>query len=429
MGCPSLRRYEGWLWLVLLLAVSRLGAAQPAQGHAFQLAKPGQRQVSFPFAIQRNLIVVSARLNGHGPYNFLLDTGVSTSIITDPLVADSLHLVRGTEYRIGGVGGQEGGLRAYETTGVRVELPGVVAPRLTWLVLSSDVLDLSGYAGTPIHGLLGAELFQSLVVAIHSQQGRLVCYDPTRYRAPKGRRWSAIPLDIDHNKAYLTAEISQLSTLAAASSLPLRLVLDTGAGHALSLETSADRRLHLPATRLRTDLGRGLTGLVSGYLGRVASVQLGRYHLPQVLTSFPDSTQVHERLPPSERSRQGNLGYEVLKRFEVVIDYPHKRLLLRATNMLREPFEHDMCGLDLLACGPRFRRYLVQRVVPESPAAAAAISEGDELLFINLVAAPDLSINDISRLLHSQNGRLVFLVVRRANGDLYSTTIHLRRQI
>lgn len=429
MKFSFLLRCRGWLWLVLLL-LGHLGAAQPAvPSGGFALAKPGRRQVSFTFITQRNLLVVAVQLNGQGPYNFLLDTGVATSLITDPAVVDALHLTRGQEYRLMGVGGEDSGLRAYETTGVRVELPGVVAPSLTLMFLSSDILDLSGYAGMPIHGLLGSELFQSLVVAIRPLQSQLVCYDPLRYQAPKGRRWSALPLLIDHNKAYLTAEVEQLAATSSLGPLPLELVLDTGAGHALSLETSADRRLHLPADRLRTDLGRGLTGLVSGYLGRVASVQLGRYHLPQVLTSFPDSGQVHGRLSAAESHRQGNLGYEMLKRFDMVIDYPHQRLLLHPTSQLHDPFEHDMCGLDLVAYGPGYHQYMVQRVVPGSPAAATDITEGEEVLAINFLPVQSLSFTDITRLLHSQDGRRLLFLLRQPNGDLHATHVRLRRRI
>ena len=374
---------------------------------------------------------MAARLNGHGPYNFLLDTGVGISLLTDPQLADSLGLAHGAEYHLAGVGGADSGLRAYEAPGVRVELPGAVAPQLKWLVLTNDVLDLSGYAGMPIHGILGAELFESLVVTILPQQSRLVLSDPAHYQAPRGRRWISLPLRLDHHKAYLTLDVAQLPVPAGTAELPLplQLVLDTGAGHALSLETSADHRLRLPAAHLRTDLGRGLSGVVSGNLGRVASLRLGRYCLPQVLTSFPDSSQVHQRLPSSERGRQGNLGYEVLKRFQVVIDYPHQRLLLRATPALNDPFEHDMCGLDLLACGPNLRRYLVQRVLPNSPATTVGIDAGEELLSINLLPVSSMTISDVSHLLHSQDGRTLLLLLRRPNGELHPTSIKLKRQI
>jgi predicted aspartyl protease len=417
--------------LLLLGLLSSVGSAQPGPVAvpAFTFSKPSQHEARMPFSAQRNLIIIAAHLNGRGPYNFLLDTGVGTSLLTDPRLADSLHLTHGQNYHLMGVGGQASSLRAYQTTGVRVSLPGVEAAALNWLVLSSDVLDLSGYVGMPVHGIIGADLFRSFVVGIRPEQRQLVLTAPTHYKAPRGRRWTSLPLVLDQDKAYVTASVQLLGAAPGAAALPLRLVLDTGAGHALSIETTADPRLRLPAVRLRTDLGRGLTGIISGSLGRVAAVQLGRYRLPQVLTSFPDSAQVHGRLTGTARTRHGNLGYEVLKRFVTVIDYPHGRLLLKPTAALHEPFEHDMCGLDLLAAGPDYRRFLVMRVVPGSPAASAGIAEGEEVVSVNFTPTSYLSISDLNRLLHSQDGRVLFLVLRRADGELYPARVRLKRQI
>jgi hypothetical protein len=423
-------RLRGQL-LLLLGLLSSVGNAQPSPGAppVFAFARPGQRAARLPFSSQRNLLIIEARLNGRGPYNFMLDTGVGTSLFTDPRLADSLHFSHGQSYHVAGLGGADSGLRAYEAAGVRVSLPGVEAAATTWLVLNRDVLDLSGYVGMPVHGIIGADLFRSFVVCIRPEQRQLILTAPAHYKAPGGRRWARLPLTFDQGKAYVTAGVQQLGAAAGTAPLPLRLVLDTGAGHALSLETTADPRLRLPAVRLRTDLGRGLGGIISGSLGRVAGVQLGRYQLGQVLTSFPDSTQVHGRLTGTERTRHGNLGYEVLKRFITVIDYPHGRLLLKPTAALREPFEHDMCGLDLLATGTDYRQYVVLRVVPGSPAAAAGIAEGEELVTINFTPTSYLSISEVNRLLHSQDGRALFFVLRRADGKLYPASVRLKRQI
>ncbi|HET9505057.1 MAG TPA: aspartyl protease family protein [Hymenobacter sp.] len=420
--------------VALALALALLGPgleahAQP--GPVFQLARPRARQAALKFDMQRNLIIVAAQLNGLGSYHFLLDTGVANSLITNPNLADSLHLTLGEELRVVGAGGEDTPLRAYRTNALRVELPGVVAPSMSWLILSEDALNLSGYAGTRIDGILGSEFFKSFAVAIWPLRGQLVCHAPARYQPP--RRWESLPLTLAQGKAYVEAGVAQLPATAptapAELSLPLQLLLDTGAGHALSLETTADRRMHLPAAHLRADLGRGLSGVITGYLGRVGAVQLGRYQLPQVLTSFPDSGQVHLRLRRQEAQRQGNLGYEALKRFNLVIDYPHQRLLLRPNAHYQRPFEHDMSGLDLLAAGPGLRRCLIVGVVPGSPAAAAGIEPDEELLAINALPAALLSLSEIARLLRAQDGQRLHLVLRRPDGELRTATLVLRRQI
>ena len=425
-------RATGWGVLVGLMALLPALPARAQASHAFEFARPGARRAAIRFDMYRNLIVVAARLNGRGPYHFLLDTGVSSSLLTNVALADSLHLTRGEELLVVGAGGEGTPLRAYRTNGVRVEMPSVVAPNMSWLLLSDDVLNLSGYAGTQIDGIMGTELFQSMVVSVWPTRGRLVCHAPDRYRPPHRRAWARLPLALERGKAYVEATIAQLPAAAAqapAAPLPLRLVLDTGAGHALSIETNADRRLTLPATHLRADLGRGLNGLITGYLGRVAAVRLGHYQLRQVLTSFPDSGQVHQRLRGREAARHGNLGYEVLKHFNFVIDYPHQRLLLRPNSQYKQPFEHDMSGLDLLAIGTNLRYYLVTSVAAGSPAEAAGIVPDEELLAVNLLPTAMLSLSELTRLLRAQDGQRLLLVLRRPDGELHSVSLYLRRRI
>jgi hypothetical protein len=227
---------------------------------------------------------------------------------------------------------------------------------------------------------------------------------------------------MEGDKAYITAKVTLNDTLT----LPLKLILDTGAGHALSLETGSDKRLTLPPKVLRTQLGRGLSGYINGYIGRVTSLQLGRYKLKNLLTSFPDDSDVHLRM---ETFRNGNIGLELLKRFSLVIDYPHNRLLLRPNLFFHDPFEHDMCGLDLVATGPGLRSYIVVKTQPGSPAAEAALQPGDELMTVNLVPASFYTLTVLSRMLHSTDGRSILFVVRRPDGELHTAMVRLRRQI
>ncbi|WP_177204534.1 aspartyl protease family protein [Hymenobacter arizonensis] len=412
--------------LLLFLSICWDGAAVHAQTPdataPFTFLKAGRNKARVPVKLHRNLLVISATLNGLGPFNFLLDTGVGTSIITKSALGDSLGLRKGQLFRVVGAGGAQTGLLAYQTDSVRVQIAGVVAPHMTWLVLSEDVLNLSGYIGVPIHGILGSELFRSFVVTLQSEDGNMLLENPATYRTPRGGRWSSVPLMLQNNKAYITATVQITDSLT----LPLKLVLDTGASHALSLELDSDPRLVAPAKRLSADLGRGLTGLVQGYLGRVANMKLGRYALRSVLTSYPNAADVHRRV---DVPRNGNVGYELLKRFSMVVDYPHQRLLLRPNPKFRDPFEHDMCGIELLATGPDFRRYLVLRVMPGSPAAAAGLQVDDELLSINFLPASSFSLTQLDRMLHSEDGRTLLMILRRADGNLHSAAVRLKRQI
>ena len=408
--------------LLLLLCGSTAEVwAQLATG-PFHFLRPTRRRVRLPFQQQRNFIIVSARINGSGPYNFLLDTGAGTSIITSPHLADSLGLRRGERFRVIGAGGQTTSLLAYQLNNVRLTMSGVEAPAMSMLVLSEDVLNLSGYVGMPIHGILGPEFFYSFVVTVLPQQEMLVLQPPAAFQTPRSPRWASLPLQIERSKAYVTVPVHLSDSLQ----LPLKLVLDTGAGHALSLEAGSHPQLQLPAQQLPAELGRGLTGVVRGHLGRVAELQLGRYQLRSVLTSFPDVADVHGR---ADVPRNGNLGFELLKRFAFTIDYSRQRLWLRPNMHFTAPFEHDMSGLDLMAAGPDLHRFLVLRVAPDSPAAAAGIQPDEEVVAVNFVSASTFTLTQISHLLHSLDGRSIILVLRRPNGELHTAIVRLKRQI
>ena len=419
-----LRLLRPGLGLLLGLCALLLSTGALAQPHAFQLRRPHARRVELRFELQRNLIVLPVRLNGHGPYFFILDTGVSTSIITDAGLRDSLNLRLGHQYLVAGVG-QDAPLVAFQTDSVRVELGEkrvARAEHLKLLLLSDDILDLSGYVGRPIHGILGADVFRSFAVEVEAEKQLLTLHRPEQFRAPRGRSWVQLPLEIEGDRAYINTDVALNDSVA----LPMRLILDTGAGHALSLETGSDPRLAVPARRLRSYLGRGLNGDVTGYLGRVKTLQLGRYRIRSLVASFPDEAAVRARVGVA---RNGNIGFELLKRFSVIIDYTHNRLWLRPNDLFRDPFEHDMCGMELLASGANYRQYLIQRVEPGSPAALANLLPQDELISINLQPVANMSLTQVTRLLHSADGRRLIVFVRRADGELFVTNLTLRRQL
>ncbi len=410
------------LLLVLLLLSGGTGqlAAQTPAG-PMRLARSGARLARVPLRVRRNLLLVPLMLNGRGPYQFVLDTGVDRMILTDPGVRDELALPAGYPLLVEGAG-EEGALRAALVEGVRVALPGVAEAPLTVAVLSGDALELSRYVGEPVAGLIGNDVFASFVVEVRSGTGQLFLHDRARFRAPRGA--SRLPLSIREGKPYVRAHVR----LGAepTDTLTALLLIDTGAGHALSLETGSHAALRLPKERMRSQLGRGLSGPVNGWLGRVGALEMGPYRLEKLLTSFPDSGAVRMKL---RFRRQGNLGYETLKRFRVWFDYPGHGLWIKPSRHFHDPFEHDMSGLEIIARGASFSRYLIESVQPGSPAEEAGLLPDDELLMIDSQPANTYTLTTLSQLLHSRDGRHIPLLVRRDERDFFYTTLILKRVI
>ncbi len=412
-----------------LLLAPRLTCAQPASARCppLRLLPPGTREARVPVRLRRNLLLVPVLLNGHGPFQFVLDTGVETAILTDSAARAALALPPGQPLLVEGAG-EEAPLRADWYERVQVTIPGAATGEMPLTVLSGDALQLSRYVGEPVAGLIGYDLFRAFVVEVRGGREWLALHDPLQFRAP--RKAARLPMAVRAGKPYVRARVALVDTVNTSAPTPdtltATLLVDTGAGHALSLETGSHPALHLPAPRLRAQLGRGLSGPVNGWLGRAERLELGPYYLHYLLVSFPDSAaaRVKVRVP-----RQGTLGYEALKRFRVWFDYPGRGIWLRPDSRLREPFEHDMSGLEIVARGASFSRFVVSDVQPGSPGEAAGLQVADELLSIDGRGMVEFSLTSLGLLLRSRDGREVPLLVRRATGELIYTVLTLRRAI
>lgn len=381
-----------------------------------------RKKLTFKFTLHRNLIIIPVFLNNQGPYNFVLDTGVGTAIITDPSLLTSLNLKKEREIKVTGAGSDQSDLKAFTISNVKVQVANVIAPNLSLTILSDDVFNLSAYVGMPIYGILGYQFFNSFVVRINFAESNLTLYQPDTYVYRK-RDGARIPFEIDDLKPYVYG----LTALNDSTNIKLRLILDTGAGHAISLEQGSHPGINVPQPALRTQLGTGLSGTIRGYLGRVQSFQLRNYKFNNVISSFPDHDDVGAKVG-SKVNRNGNLGNEILKRFNVVIDYSRSALFLRPNSSYRDPFEHDMCGIEIMAMSSDLNRYIVAKVEPGSPAADAGLMVEDEILFINTAPARALTISQIDKLLHYKDGYRLIIIIRRNNELLYRF-ITLKRRI
>ncbi|HUM47691.1 MAG TPA: aspartyl protease family protein, partial [Chitinophagales bacterium] len=123
------RRFRCALLSCLLLVI--LAGNSTAQPY-FHFTR-NQKKVSIAYKFYRNLIVVPVMLNGKGPFNFVLDTGVGVFTITDPAMKDVLKLKTGRKIIIKGLGEMEG-VNAFMASGISASLPGVESLPLTGVI-------------------------------------------------------------------------------------------------------------------------------------------------------------------------------------------------------------------------------------------------------------------------------------------------------
>jgi hypothetical protein len=410
-----------YLFAVLLGLASGWVPARGQEPFGFQLDRR-LRSTRIPFQLHSNLIIVPVRINQSDTLRFILDTGVSTNIITDPKVPVARSLRRVRSVKITGAG-EGGALSASVSLGNTLRIGQLTGFNQSILVLDQDVLQISEYVGVPIHGIFGYEIFNQFVVTIDFSNHEIILEQPSRYRyrKSKGERH---PITIEDAKPYLSA----IALVEKNRTVPIKVIIDTGAGHALSLDVSGRTEIRQPQKVVRAQLGRGLSGVINGSLGRVEKIRIGNFELDNLLACFPDSIAYGMKLDARD-DRQGNIGCELLRRFRVTFNYHEQYIVLKPVKRrFREAFEHNMSGMELIARGQDFKEFIVDRVLEDSPAEAAGLEAGDQLISINGQYCRNLTISDVQKLLQKGDGREIVLIVRRG-AEILATSFALKRVI
>jgi hypothetical protein len=397
---------------VVAQEVHRQQMTMPAGGPP-RLPK-GVTSFTIPFKRSGDHVLIPVGVNGSEPIWVVLDTGMPSPgilLYDGPRVAALKLEYSNIQAAVGGAGGSGGSTQARIALGATLEIgeaeiPGEHVTVLPRVGLLSAIHD----------GIIGMSVFANFVTAIDNDRGVIVLTDPKAY-APAADA-AAVPLEMKGTTAYV--DVGLVSTSGAVA--PLRLILDLGASHAVSLNATSSKSIVVPDGALRTRIGRGMSGEVLGRVGRVAGLDLGGIRLPNVIATFPDS--MYEN-PRGLDSRNGNLGNGVLSRFNVTFDYPHRKMYLVRDQRFADAFEWDMSGLVLEpGSGDSVS---VAQVVAGSPAASAGIVAGDRLLAINGTPLTNRTMPDTRNVLRTDGAEVELQFVH--DGAARTEKIKLRRMI
>jgi len=391
----------------LLLAFSLLMVLQTAllpacNAQTFTFPN-GQKRENVNFSFVKNLIIIPIHINGKGPFNFILDTGVNPLIITDPSIKDSLNITGLRPIKISGFG--EGGeIDAFYSAIASVSVGNALVNSIPTVILKEDLFNLSNHIGVKIYGLIGYNFFNSFVVKVNYVTKKLTFWTPNLNKKIKGEK---IPLEFLDNKPYINTKIETENGIT-----DVKLIVDCGASHALSLEKQNESEFPLPSKNISANLGIGISGLISGNIGRVKKLWLGNFTFDNVLTSFPNYNDA--AIKTLQPLRNGNLGADVLKHFNVVYDYQKYSMYLQKNENFALPFEHDMSGMEIyITSGDS--HCVIGRIEKESPAENAGLLVNDIIIAVNFKPVETYSLDDISNLFKSDNGKTVLVEIFRDN--------------
>lgn len=411
----------------------------------FQLPEDASRTPKIGFRLINNLVVIPLEVNG-ASLNFILDSGVSKPILFNLAEQDSIELNNVSRISINGLGDGEA-VEALLSSGNAFELGKLKnATQELYVVLDRDI-NFTPALGFPVHGIIGYDLFRDFIVEINYDREFLRFHRPEDYVPRRRKDHVTLPLEVHKNKAYLKASV----VLVGQEEVPVKLLMDTGSSDALWLFPDHEKGLEVPEQNYEDYLGKGLSGTIYGKRTKVEQVRIGDYVLQDARAAFPNMESF--KLATNLGDRNGSAGGDLLKRFNMVVNYPAGEITLSKNSLFNKPFQFNLAGIQLEHAGVR---YIAQRIadsrgfvqndkdtfgnvqimmgnqtrlslVPEivvsairagSPAEEVGLREGDVVLAVNGKQVHHYKLQEVLQMINDKKGKRIRLLIERFNKDL-----------
>ncbi|MBN2662115.1 MAG: PDZ domain-containing protein [Bacteroidales bacterium] len=407
--------------LIILLIISTcLTIFSQNQNYFIGFSDTTKTSSTIKFNIINNLMVIPLHINDSDTLYFILDTGIKPTLLTR--ISGDIEFNVGKELTIRGLGVGDD-LIVYHTFGNKITIGNDLLLTLqNVFVLENDRFELSKRMGMQINGIIGYSIFEHFIVEINFISKEITFYNPKKFKQKrKYRRWLNIPLTIYNGKPYAKFKIG----INADTIITANLLVDLGASDALWLITISNDSIPKNNKNKNLYLGQGLNGDIFGNQGRISNLFFDDKNiLEQVTTCFPDTSSIRVGNDYDIPNRNGTVGSEILRRFNIIFDYPHNRMLLKRNSNFNDEFYFEMSGIEVEAPYFGLKIYTIFNVHENSPADKAGILVGDQILKINGRSTANLELNDILLILHNKEGKKIKLKLSR-NGIVFETIIIL----
>ncbi|HEY6216499.1 MAG TPA: aspartyl protease family protein, partial [Pyrinomonadaceae bacterium] len=379
-------------------------------------AKPEVRltsgnSTSIPYLMDDNgNALLKVRVNNSLPLNFTLDTGSDVFAILTSNQANSLGLIARNKYKVG-IAANVGEIEAATIPSANLSMPGVEALNQHIEVIMSDDATANE---SKIDGVLGLEFLKKFVVEVDYEAQTLTLFAPEKYEY-KGTG-EVIAIKIKDGTPMVRLKM----TTSGGKSIEDYFEVDNGMSATLALRTPAVKKYGLLAQTqtIEAPIDIEAGGEYRRRLGRLKSLQLGHFIIENPTVSLSENVE----------GEGGILGEEILRRFKVIFDFSHHRMILEPNSHFKEPYEEDMSGISVTPEeNSGVKVFRVRQVVANTPGSDAGLQADDLITAVDGQPAATLTEGRIERMF-MQEGREVDLTIRRSEKQV-RVRLKLRRLI
>lgn len=363
--------------------------------------------VTVPMSVSNNHVYIDVLIDGTGPYHFVLDSGSPFGLLDSDL-ATRLGLRVADRGRVGGVG--DDSPRVGSARVRSLSIGGREIADRTFVV--TPLRQTIGAAeGRPIDGVIGADLFASVVTTIDYGRDTVTLDDDVAARERHGA--TVLPLRLHDGLPQVACRVDDVRG---------RCTVDTGSR--LSVTVLAPFVLRHPTvapadpSALGVD-GFGLGGAAYGRLALLPTLALGGFTLRDTVCDF----SAQKRGAFADPATAANVGGGVWRRFVVTFDFAGGRLALSPGSDFGATERIDRSGLFLV--GDETGTIEVLDARADTPAADAGIASGDTIVASDGAVVVPTDLPALRRTLMEPAGTTVTLRVAR-DGVPRDVTLTLR---
>lgn len=351
----------------------------------------------FPFTtLSGGIIIMQVRLgNFPDTLNFILDTG-SGGVSLDSSTVSYFRLpVTPSERRVRGIGSLR---KISYVTDQTMHLPNLDVEHLDFHINDYDLL--TSVYGVKIDGIVGYSFLSRYIVKIDYDKNILEVWRPGTIKYPKG---GILIKPVINGIPVFDASVADGNTSLS------RFYFDTGAGLCILMSEDFERDSSIlqKGKKIITTQAEGLGGKTSMKVTTVKEINIGKYKFKKVPAHiFKDEYNV-----TAYPSLGGLIGNDLLRRFNLVINYGEKEIHMKPNTHFRESFDYSYTGLGVYLVNGQIT---IEDVLKDSPGEKAGLMPGDIIVAIdNNVGG---SIQSYKNILQDVGAKLRLLVSR--NGEI-----------
>ena len=415
-----------------------------------------RNKIVIPFELSNNLIILKVNLNGVD-LNMILDTGSDINLLFSVPENTELPVKEGRNTSILGIGSKEP-IDAIISSNNEININEYVDYSFEILIVNQENISLINKFGIEINGIIGYSFFKNRIIEINYAHEKIIIYkNGNSLKKNRFKRFSKEKIKLINRKPYL-----KINSKIDSKENSLTLLVDTGLSDGLWLFKNDSVNYNYNKNSIDDILGQGLSGEILGKRARVDKVNFSEFSFLDVLVSFPDIV-FFENIKIIE-GRNGSLGGELLKRFNLLIDYVNGEISFKKNKFYTNPFNYNMSGIEIRHSGKevveekidlnkyrstaavdkkefsdtnttsyQFKYVLsptfdITHIRKDSPAFFVDLSIGDRIVSINNKKAHYLTIQKITDIFQSEDGKKIKMEVER-EGKIIEVVFYLKKII